>query len=127
MVPPHVIVAVNHDTAGMYRRLGFTPLKRQDLESRKSTTNIIPLATPADTFTAWALGNLDGAPLTSFEDSFERIVLRAGEVLFEEGDAGVGRVRRRVGSYPDFSAKRRWTRPRAHRTSGSVTCSVNSH
>ena len=83
----HVVVAVNHETAGMYRRLGFTPLSEK-IWVEEIENHIVPLATQVDTFLEWALGKVSDAPLTAFEDSFEREVLRAGEVLFEEGDAG---------------------------------------
>ena len=83
----HVIVAVNHETASMYRRLGFTAISEK-IWVEEIDNYIIPLATQADTFTSWASQGMDGSPLTSFEDSFERVVLRKGEVIFEEGDAG---------------------------------------
>lgn len=83
----HVVVAVNHETAGMYRRLGFTPLSEK-IWIDEIENHIVPLAAQVETFIEWALGKAADAPLTAFEDSFEREVLRAGEVLFEEGDAG---------------------------------------
>ena len=83
----HVLVVVNHETAGMYRRLGFKPLSGkywvEEIENE-----VIPLATSTETFIEWALGGLDDTPLSPFEDSFERQVLRSGEVIFEEGDVG---------------------------------------
>ncbi|MEM7469345.1 MAG: Crp/Fnr family transcriptional regulator [Pseudomonadota bacterium] len=83
----HVVVAVNHETAGMYRRLGFTALSEK-IWIEEIENHIVPLAAQVETFLEWALGKISDAPLTAFEDSFEREVLRAGEVLFQEGDAG---------------------------------------
>jgi len=83
----HLLVVVNHETAGMYRRLGFKALSDK-IWNDEIENHIIPLAASTETFLEWALGGLRDTPLMPFEDSFERQVLREGEVLFEEGDVG---------------------------------------
>lgn len=83
----HLLVVVNHDTAGMYRRLGFQVLsERFWVDSIENY--VVPLATSTEVFLEWALGGVVNSPLMPFEDSFERHVLRAGEVVFSEGDVG---------------------------------------
>ena len=83
----HLLVVVNHETMAMYRRLGFKALSDKfwvdEIENY-----VVPLAASTETFLEWALGGLTDSPLMPFEDSFERQVLREGEVLFEEGDVG---------------------------------------
>ena len=83
----HLLVVVNHDTAGMYRRLGFKALSEK-FWVEEIENHVIPLAASTQTFLEWALGGLKETPLMPFEDSFERQVLREGEVLFDEGDVG---------------------------------------
>ena len=83
----HLLVVVNHETATMYRRLGFKALSNK-FWVEEIENHVIALATSTETFLEWALGGLTDTPLMPFEDSFERQVLREGEVLFEEGDVG---------------------------------------
>jgi len=83
----HVVVVVNYETAGMYRRLGFTELCEK-IWNEEIGNHVIPLAGTTQQFIGWALGDLPDTPLSSFQDSFERLVLRSGELVFNEGDIG---------------------------------------
>ena len=83
----HVVVVVNYETAGMYRRLGFTELCEK-IWNEEIGNYVIPLAGTTQQFIGWALGDLPDTPLSSFQDSFERLVLRSGELVFNEGDIG---------------------------------------
>ena len=83
----HVVVVVNYETAGMYRRLGFTELSEK-IWNAEIGNFVIPLAGTTQQFIGWALGDLPDTALSSFKDSFERLVLRTGEVVFNEGDIG---------------------------------------
>lgn len=83
----HILVAVNHETAGMYRRLGFTQLTDK-FWVEEIGNFIIPLMGTTEQFVEWAFAGLQETPLSAFQDSFERMVFRAGETVFLEGDAG---------------------------------------
>lgn len=83
----HILVAVNHETAGMYQRLGFTPLGEK-VWNEEIENHIVPLAGSTEQFVAWAFQGLPDTPLSPFQDSFERMVFRAGETIFEAGDIG---------------------------------------
>lgn len=83
----HVVVVVNFETAGMYRRLGFTELCDK-IWNEEIGNHVIPLAGTTKQFIGWALGDLPDTALSSFKDSFERLVLRSGELIFSEGDIG---------------------------------------
>ena len=83
----HVVVVVNYETAGMYRRLGFTELCEK-IWNEEIGNHVIPLAGTTQQFIGWALGDLPDTALSSFQDSFERLVLRSGELIFSEGDIG---------------------------------------
>ncbi|MDZ7752057.1 MAG: cyclic nucleotide-binding domain-containing protein [Gammaproteobacteria bacterium] len=83
----HIVVAVNHETAGMYRRLGFQRLTDKFWVEEVGNF-IVPLAGSVEGFHKWAFGDLPPTPLNTFQDSFERFFVRAGEVVFSEGDLG---------------------------------------
>lgn len=83
----HLIVAVNHETASMYRRFSFVQLADKYWHEEIGTY-LIPLASTVEGFHQWAFGDLPTTPLDQFKDSFERIVVRAGETIFFEGDTG---------------------------------------
>ncbi|MBX9605994.1 MAG: Crp/Fnr family transcriptional regulator [Gammaproteobacteria bacterium] len=83
----HVLVVVNHETAGMYRRLGFTQLSEKYWNDEIGN-HIIPLAGTSQRFLEWAHGHTPDTPLTPFQDSFTRWVYRAGEEVFQEGERG---------------------------------------
>ena len=83
----HIVLAVNHETVGMYRRLGFRALSDK-IWVEEIGNFVVPLATSVHTFYGWAFGDLPKSPLDTFKDDFERVFLRAEEVLFTEGDAG---------------------------------------
>lgn len=83
----HIVLAVNHETAGMYRRLGFQHLAEK-VWVEEVGNYIIPLASSVQSFHDWAFGDLPKTPLDTFRDSFERLFAKAGEVLFREGDPG---------------------------------------
>lgn len=83
----HILVVVNHETAGMYRRLGFAQLSDK-LWNEEIGNHVIPLVGTTDQFLSWAFGDLPDTALSAFQDSFERMVYRAGESVFFEGDVG---------------------------------------
>lgn len=102
----HIVVVVNYDTAGMYRRLGFQALSER-FWAPSVGNHVIPLATSVEHFHAWAFGDLPRTPLDTFRDSFERLFLRSGEVVFSEGalgshayivDSGTVRIARKADS-----------------------------
>mgnify|MGYP001823370853 CR=1 FL=1 len=83
----HVYATVNHDTVGMYDRLGFSALAdRQWIESIGNY--IIPIAAPFESLFQWAFGYLRDDLLEAYSSHFERLLLKPGEVLFTEGDEG---------------------------------------
>ena len=83
----HLIVAVNHETATIYRRFNFVQLAEKYWHDDIGTY-LVPLAATVEGFHQWAFGDLPKTPLDQFKDSFERIVVRAGETIFREGDGG---------------------------------------
>lgn len=83
----HIVAVVNHQTASMYRRLGFSPLS-ENLWSAEIGNHVVPLAARAEDFFAWAFGDLPETPLGAFKDGFERLFVRKGETVFSEGDQG---------------------------------------
>ena len=83
----HILVVVNHETAGMYRRLGFTQLSEK-YWNEEIGNFIVPLAGTTSGFLGWALGHIPDTPLSPFQDSFTRWVFRGGEDIFQAGDAG---------------------------------------
>ena len=83
----HVLVVVNYETAGMYRRLGFTQLSEK-YWNEEIGNYIVPLAGSAEGFMKWAHGQTPDTPLSPFQDSFSRWVYRGGEEVFVEGDQG---------------------------------------
>ncbi|MEQ9060871.1 MAG: cyclic nucleotide-binding domain-containing protein [Gammaproteobacteria bacterium] len=83
----HILVAVNYETAGMYRRLGFTQLSEK-IWIEEIGNHIIPLVGTTEDFVDWAFAGLNDTALSAFQDSFERMVYRAGETVFLEGDSG---------------------------------------
>ncbi len=83
----HLLVVVNYETAGMYRRLGFTQLKEK-FWNEEIGTYIVPLAGTSQRFVQWAHGSTPDTPFTPFKDSFTRWVFRAGEEIFREGETG---------------------------------------
>lgn len=83
----HLLVVVNYETAGMYRRLGFTQLAEK-IWNEEIGNFLVPLAGTSQQFVQWAHGNIPDTPLTPFKDSFTRWVFRAGEEIFREGEMG---------------------------------------
>ncbi len=83
----HILVVVNYETAGMYRRLGFAQLSDK-IWNEEIGNHVIPLAGTTEQFLSWAFGDLPDTALSAFQDSFERMVYRAGESVFFEGDIG---------------------------------------
>lgn len=83
----HILLTVNHETAGMYERLGFTP-QADKVWIEDIGNHITPLAGTTDQFVAWAQQGMPDTPLSAFQDSFQRMVFRAGEVVFNEGEVG---------------------------------------
>ncbi|MSQ69631.1 MAG: cyclic nucleotide-binding domain-containing protein [Gammaproteobacteria bacterium] len=83
----HVVVVVNHETAGMYRRFGFVTLAEK-IWVEEIGNHVIPLAGISKEFLSWALGSVVEFALADFQDSFERLVLRKDELVFAEGERG---------------------------------------
>ncbi len=83
----HVYATVNHETVGMYDRLGFTALTDK-LWIESIGNYIIPIAAQFETLYQWAFGHLQSDLLQAYSGHFERLLLKTGEVLFSEGDAG---------------------------------------
>ena len=83
----HILAAVNHETAGMYRRIGFVQLSEK-VWSEDVGDYVIPLMGTTENLLAWAFGKHRERAPSAFQDSFERMVLRAGETVFVEGDVG---------------------------------------
>lgn len=83
----HILVAVNSETAGMYRRLGFTQLNER-IWIEDIGNYIIPLIGTTDQLVQWAFAGSPETALSAFQDSFERLVCRTGETVFLEGDVG---------------------------------------
>ncbi len=83
----HILVVVNFETAGMYRRLGFTQLSEK-IWNEEIGNHVIPLFGTTEQFVGWAFSDLPDTALSAFQDSFERMVYRAGESVFFEGDIG---------------------------------------
>ena len=84
----HILVVVNHETAGMYRRLGFVPLTQERIWNEEIGNHVVPLVGTTDQFMEWAFRGMKDTVLSDFQDSFERMVLRAGEYVFREGERG---------------------------------------
>ncbi|MCB1744347.1 MAG: cyclic nucleotide-binding domain-containing protein [Gammaproteobacteria bacterium] len=83
----HILVAVNHSTASMYRRFGFEALA-EPYWVEQIGNHVVPLATTTETFLEWAFAGTSETPLHGFEDSFERVFVSAGERVFSQGERG---------------------------------------
>jgi len=83
----HLIAVVNHQTARMYKRLGFTPLSEK-FWSADIGDHVVPLAATSDDFCRWAFEDLPDTPLGIFKNGFERLFVRSGDAIFHEGDSG---------------------------------------
>ena len=83
----HVMVVVNHETAGMYRRFGFVPLAEK-IWVEKIGGYVIPLAGVSQEFLSWAMGGAKESALADFQDGFGRLVLRQNEAVCQRGSAG---------------------------------------
>jgi CRP-like cAMP-binding protein len=83
----HVYASVNHDTVGMYKRLGYRALaEKQWIESIGNY--IVPIQGSFANLYEWAFGYLQDDLLDAYSGHFERLLLKPGEVLFKEGDLG---------------------------------------
>lgn len=83
----HIIATVNYETVSMYHRLGFSEVGEQ-CWIEEIGNYIIPVACVAQDYYNWAFGELVGPPVEMFRDSFERLLLRSGELVFQEGAVG---------------------------------------
>ena len=83
----HIMAVVNHQTAGMYRRLGFTSLAEK-FWNEGIGDHVVPLTATSDAFCDWAFGDLPDTPLGIFRNGFERLFVRKGDTIFHEGDEG---------------------------------------
>ena len=86
----HVFATVNHETVGMYDRLGFSPLAEK-IWIESIGNYIIPIWARFESLYQWAFGHLQSDLLQAYSGHLERLLLKSGEVLFAEGDAGVAR------------------------------------
>ena len=83
----HVYSSVNHETVGMYDRLGFSTLaEKKWIDSIGNY--VVPIRAPFDSLFQWAFGNLQDDLLEAYSGHFERLLLKPGEVLFTEGELG---------------------------------------
>ena len=83
----HIVAVVNHQTARMYKRLGFTPLAEK-MWNADIGDHIVPLAATSEDFCKWAFEDLPDTPLGIFKNGFERLFVRSGDTVFQEGDEG---------------------------------------
>ena len=83
----HVLAVVNHRTAGMYRRFGFVQ-RSEKIWSEEIGDHIIALTGTTEDLLDWARGKLPEVVLSLFQHSCDRMVFRAGEPVFLEGDVG---------------------------------------
>jgi CRP-like cAMP-binding protein len=86
----HLFAAVSTKTSGMYQRMSFESLHEQ-LWVEEVGDFIVPMASPLDIFYEWTCQGLidnDTAIFKLFSNRFQRLILRSGEVLFNEGDEG---------------------------------------
>lgn len=83
----HIIATVNHETAAMYRRLGFSEVGEKRWIHAIGNW-IVPLLASMDDCYKWAFGSLNSPSLEIFRDSFERLLLRSGEFVFKEDEPG---------------------------------------
>ncbi len=83
----HIVALVSHDTAVMYRRLGFEIVADQ-FWVEEIGNYVVPIVARAKNYYHWAFGNTINQPMALFDDNFERLLLRSSEQLFKEGDPG---------------------------------------
>jgi CRP-like cAMP-binding protein len=83
----HILVAVNHENASMYRRVGFLPLDEKGW-IKEIGNYIVPMVSTFAEFYARTVGlRLDCIDLLKcFANQFQRAVFRAGERIFSEND-----------------------------------------
>ena len=83
----HILATANHDNALMYERLGFKAL-REKYWIEDIGNFIVPMAATLETFYERTIGqtlkSID--TLKFFSDHFQRMVFRAGECIFKEGN-----------------------------------------
>ena len=83
----HVYSSVNHETVGMYDRLGFSALaEKKWIDSIGNY--VVPIRARFDNLFEWAFGNLKDDLLEAYCGHFERLLLQPGDVLFTEGEMG---------------------------------------
>ena len=83
----HIVAVVNHTTERMYHRLGFKSISGP-IWSEEIGNYIVAIAASTPDFYNWAFGDFRDSPLEPFKDSFERIFVRAGAHVFEQGEDG---------------------------------------
>lgn len=83
----HILVAVNHENEAMYRRLGFSAVGPKTWVDDIGN-HIVPMVSTFSEMYSRTVGpRLDGiALLKCFSNQFQRVVYRAGEVIFSEFD-----------------------------------------
>ncbi len=87
----HVIASISAETASLYSRMGFAMLS--DAKWIESVgDDLTPMLAPIEKPLKWAFGDVrdDNIPfwLMNFKFEFERLLLSAGEILFQENDKG---------------------------------------
>jgi CRP-like cAMP-binding protein/ribosomal protein S18 acetylase RimI-like enzyme len=83
----HALVAVNHENARMYERVGFSPVSEKIWVEEIGNFIVPMVSTFADLYARTVGPRLDSVQLLRcFSTQFQRIVFRAGEPIFMEGD-----------------------------------------
>lgn len=83
----HALVAANHENSRMYERVGFAPVSEQIWVDEIGNYIVPMVSTFSDFYTRMVGPRLDAVQLLKcFSTQFQRIVFRAGETIFDEGD-----------------------------------------
>ena len=86
----HCFASVNHTYEFLYKRVGFNAIDHPTMNPSIGNS-IVPMVATFNDVYEWAFGELFGIAfdrywIDRFCGNFERVLLGAGEVLFEEGD-----------------------------------------
>lgn len=83
----HVIATVNFQNHTVYERIGFKPLSER-IWVEEIGEHVVPMAVLFEQYYQWAVSNLPEKKLAigSFTSQQQRLVVKAGEYVFKEGD-----------------------------------------
>ncbi|MGC2047896.1 MAG: cyclic nucleotide-binding domain-containing protein [Gallionella sp.] len=83
----HVIATVNFQNRTMYERIGFKPLSEQ-IWIEEIGEHVVPMAVLFEQYYQWAVGDLPAKKqwISPFFTQHQRLVVKAGEYIFKEGD-----------------------------------------